>query len=297
MLTATKKNVSVKHETYIINNGAKNDHTFKKGICYEMTGKMDGMISFSTSVLMNQYCQERRKNEKLICSECFAAAMGKVYGENFNNKLAKNTELVTSRVLDFDELPIINYVVFRLEAFGDVQNVTQVINYFNLCNKNPKCRFTIWTKNPWLFKDAIEAGHEKPENLNIVLSSPCLNHCVKTRFDFIDTIFTVYTAEYALTHNIKINCGSRKCLECMNCYSMVHISNVNEILKKESNFYYKTLNLLDLYINSYGNCCDEKTVKEFLRGYRKVKGMIPSKLTIKRFAAIVSGYCENMETV
>ena len=291
MINLTEKKESIHGSTYYINS-----HTFEKGICKKMTGKMSGMQSFSTSVVLNKYCQERRNNEKLICSECFAAAMGKVYGENFNNKLAKNTELVTSRVLDFDELPIINYVVFRLEAFGDAQNVTQVINYFNLCNKNPRCRFTIWTKNPWLFKDAINAGHKKPENLNIVLSSPCLNHRVISHFDFVDTVFTVYTAEYALTHNIKINCGNRKCLECMNCYSMVHVPNVNEILKKESNFYYKTLNLLDLYINSYGNCCDEKTVKEFLRGYRKVKGMIPSKLTIKRFTAIIAGYLENMET-
>ena len=296
MLTATKKNVSVKHENYIINNGAKNDHTFKKGICYEMTGKMDGMISFSTSVLMNQYCQERRKNEKLICIECFAAAMGKVYGENFNNKLAKNTDLVTSRVLDFDELPIINYVVFRLEAFGDVSNVNQVINYFNLCYKNPHCQFTVWTKNPWLYKAAIESGNKKPDNLNIVLSSPCLNHCVKTHFEFIDMIFTVYTAEYALMHDIKINCGNRKCLECMNCYSKEHVFYVNEILKKESSFYYKTLRLLTLYIGKYGHDTNKKTISEFLRFYRNVKTAVPGKLTNKKFAAIVAGHGENRET-
>lgn len=272
------------------------NHTFEKGICKKMTGKMTGMQSFSTSVVLNKYCQERRSNEKLICSECFAAAMTEFYGDNFTGKLAKNTELVTSRILDFNELPYINCFVFRLEAFGDVSNVIQVINYFNLCYKNDHCQFSVWTKNPWLYKAAIESGHKKPDNLNIVLSSPCINHCVKTHFDFVDMIFTVYTAEYALMHDIKINCGNRKCLECMNCYSKNHVFHVNEILKKESNFYYKTLRLMKLYINSYGTFCDEKTVKEFLHGYRKIRGMIPSKLTIKKFTEIINGYIENRET-
>ena len=291
MINLTEKKESIHGSTFYIN-----EHTFEKGICKKMTGKMSGMQSFSTSVVLNKYCQERRNNDKLICSECFAAAMTEFYGDNFTGKLAKNTELVTSRILDFEELPYINCFVFRLESFGDVSNVNQVINYFNLCYKNQHCQFSVWTKNPWLYKAAIESGNKKPDNLNIVLSSPCINHCVKTHFDFVDMIFTVYTAEYALIHDIKINCGNRKCLECMNCYSKNHIFHVNEILKKESSFYYKTLRLLTLYIGKYGHDTDKKTISKFLRFYRNVKTAVPGKLTNKKFAAIVAGHGENRET-
>lgn len=214
-------------------------------VCIKHNGKMEGLQSLSTSPVLNKYCEYRSKNPALICNKCFAIAMHNGAYPDLNNCTKKNTEILTSRILADEEWILLNVAYFRLEAFGDLNNVTQAINYLNFVRLNPQVTaFSWYTKNPWFIEQAFkQTGMKKPKNLIIGISSPCYNHPVKPdRWWFADFVFTVYTAEYAVEHDIQINCGDRVCMECLRCYKHHKgIMYVNEIVKSEFNKYVKLL--------------------------------------------------------
>jgi hypothetical protein len=145
--------------------------------------------------------------------------------------MVENQRILTSSVLPMELLPTINNLYFRFEAFGDLNNDVQVMNYFNLCYKNPKTKFALWTKNPDFIQSAIVKGYDKPENLNIVLSSLFINKERKTQYPFVDKIFTVYDPQYIEENNVSINCGSRNCFDCGLCYEKNNVTIINEKLK------------------------------------------------------------------
>lgn len=197
------------------------------------TGKMEGMQSLSTSCMCNPACAARMKDENSICSHCFAAAMHKRY-RNTAACLAKNSEALSKWVWYPEELPVINAAFFRLESFGDLINVDHARNYLRLCKRNPWTRFALWTKNPGTLARAIEF-EGKPDNLNVILSSPYINTpCDASRWPFVDKTFTVW--DKAGQKELQaaggcINCGSRKCLDCLLCYTKNDVTVINESLK------------------------------------------------------------------
>ena len=201
--------------------------------CTNHTGKMAGLHSLSTSVTVNPFCIKRQQKGDSICAHCFAASMMKQY-KQLNEVNSRNAEILTASVLPFEVLPLIPSRYFRFESFGDIINANQVINYFNIAKKNPDTLCALWTKNPHIVARAIEIGHDKPANLQIVLSSPFVNKAIKaTKYAFIDKIFTVYDKQAAQAVNI--NCGARSCLACGRCYRPnpegVKILHINELLK------------------------------------------------------------------
>lgn len=194
------------------------------------SGKMSGMVSISTSVTTNERCKKNAQIKGSICEKCFAAKQMKFY-PSMENCMVENQRILTSSVLPMELLPTINNLYFRFEAFGDLNNDIQVINYFNLCYKNPKVKFALWTKNPDYIESAINQGYKKPENLNIVLSSLFINQERKNKYDFVDKIFTVYDPSYIEENEININCGARNCFDCGLCYEKNGVKIINEKLK------------------------------------------------------------------
>ena len=197
------------------------------------TGKMAGLQSLSTSVVLNPHCVRRMQKNDSICAKCFAAAMMNRY-KDLDRCLQDNTPILTASVLPVSVLPLIPSRYFRFEAYGDIINTNQVINYFNIAKKNPDTLCALWTKNPHIVARAIVLGYEKPANLQIVLSSPLVNKPLKAvKYAFIDKIFTVYDKEGAKAVNI--NCGARSCLACGRCYRPnpegVALQYINELLK------------------------------------------------------------------
>ena len=196
----------------------------------EYTGKMEGMQSISTLVTTNKRCEKNAQIEGSICQKCFASKQVKVF-TSMQKPLLKNQEILTHSILPMDQIPTIYNKYFRFEAFGDLNNEIQVINYFNHCYKNPDVKFALWTKNPDYIAKAIKQGYAKPDNLNIILSSLFINVERKTRYDFIDKIFTVYDKQYIQENNTPINCGARNCFKCGLCYEKNDIRIINEVLK------------------------------------------------------------------
>ena len=200
-----------------------------------MSGKMSGFPSISTSVALNPICQARAKNPDSICHHCFAMSTVARYTA-LGVHLAENTTVLCKDILPLELLPKFSFAVnmCRFESFGDLNNITQVINYFNIAKVNAHVHFALWTKNPKLVALAIEQGNAKPENLNIIYSSPMLNTCaddIFTRYPFIDKVFTVYDKQTIARENITINCGARACASCGLCYFDKVVKIVREQLK------------------------------------------------------------------
>lgn len=194
------------------------------------SGKMSGMASISTSVTTNERCKKNAEIKGSICEKCFAAKQMKVF-PSMEKPMVENQRILTSEVLLLEMLPTINNIYFRFEAFGDLNNAVQVKNYFNICYKNPRVKFALWTKNPDYIAEAIADGYEKPENLNIVLSSLFVNVERKNPFPFVDKVFTVYDPAHIEAENIEINCGAKNCFSCGLCYEKNGVSIINEKLK------------------------------------------------------------------
>lgn len=210
------------------------------GIAYRMTGKLDGIISLSTSNEGNLYCAALAKDPNNVCSKCYARKTIKMY-PTLQRKLERNHALY-EMVIPVEKWVKINanaYKMFRFEAFGDVRNVIQVINYFNFAKANPKVTFSAWTKQPQLYEAAILMGHGKPDNFILIYSSPRLNHeCNAKQWKSVDKTFTVYTYDYLKKTNAVpefINCGARSCKSCKRCYKHSDgVKHVREILKQDS---------------------------------------------------------------
>ena len=146
-----------------------------------------------------------------------------------------NGETLKSKILQGNEIPITNDLIYRFEAFGDIENETQLINYVNICNRNPHTSFGLWTKN-YVICDSVFNKRKiaKPDNLSLVVSSPKMNEVMKLdmkKFWFVDHVFTVYDKDYIKANNVNVNCGARSCLGCQICYHKGTEFYVNEKLK------------------------------------------------------------------
>jgi hypothetical protein len=184
--------------------------------------KMDGIQSISTSPLINKHCNKNRQVEGSVCQKCYSHTYNKMR-PSLREALKHNTRELTERVLDNAELPVINAGFFRLESFGDLNNLTQLENYCRLAEKNAHCQFSIWTKNADMIEVHFCDNRVKPKNLKIIYSSLILNE--ERNIDdmvAIDKVFTVFTREYIKENGIKINCGAKHCLTCQQCYGNKH---------------------------------------------------------------------------
>lgn len=75
-----------------------------------------------------------------------------------NKAFARNTEILCGRLLKDEEIPRIDprvWPICRFEAYADLSNVTQCLNYFKIARKNPGVRFALWTKNPGFIAKAV----------------------------------------------------------------------------------------------------------------------------------------------
>ena len=210
------------------------------GFSYDMSAKMSGMLSLSTSP-HGERCKANAERFE-VCKHCYAKATDSRYPA-LHNKLMTNARVLQTTEIAPEKWIHIDWNSWRfvrLESFGDVNNITQVLNYFALCEANPHITFTVWTKNIDLYYAAIQNGNPKPKNLIIIFSSPMLNTEIRIPERYkgiIDKVFTVYTAEWLIENGKTpcfINCGARSCKRCQKCY---HADNgivyVREILKSD----------------------------------------------------------------
>lgn len=201
-------------------------------------GKMENILTLSTNRNNNKNCLLLSKNKNTVCNKCYVKkSMGiNPHLESFLN----NNEFLKHRLLELYEIKKLSFLnntkYFRFESFGDIDTITQLINYNNIAKTYKKTQFALWTKNYFILLKFFKSGYTLNKNINLVLSSPFLNKELSTLF--VDTIkkyhnntitFSVYDKKHI--ENKVINCGGKKCIDCLNCYKTGKKENVIELLK------------------------------------------------------------------
>ena len=200
----------------------------------KMTGKLEGFQAISTNTVTNEYCQKQYKKQdaKNICTFCYSHNMLNTFRKNMQTSLQRNTDLLNSKVLHPDALPIINSAFFRFNAHGEFaldkkQGTINLENYVNIALKNPHCTFSLWTKRFDIIKPYFD-NHEKPKNLILIYSSPLTNHIMTKIPKHFDKIFnTVIETDFI----DKQNCTGQKCKDCLLCYKKNTTSIIVEKVK------------------------------------------------------------------
>lgn len=207
---------------------------------YHEKDKLQGLTSVSSSVIDNILCQCRRAMEGCICSACYAENQQEYqYGlcehNIINGIIMRNILIPVSywKKIKFDTL------YNRVESFGDCANLIQAVNAVRIIKANPRKHFAIWSKNPEFYYRAFEQ-EGKPSNCTYVHSSSKINvvdsWISESKYSkYIDHVFTVYEKDFAAENGIIINCGGRKCMECIRkksgCYFHNDTMYINELRK------------------------------------------------------------------
>ena len=200
----------------------------------KMTGKLEGFQAISTNTVSNEYCQKQYKKQdaKNICTFCYSHNMLNTFRKNMQASLQRNTDLLNSKVLHPDALPVINSAFFRFNAHGELaldkkQGTINLENYVNIAIKNPHCTFSLWTKRFDIIKPYFD-NNEKPKNLILIYSSPLTNHIMtKIPKHFDKTFNTVIETDFIE----KQNCTGQKCKDCLLCYKKDTTSIIVEKVK------------------------------------------------------------------
>lgn len=194
----------------------------------EHDGKLEDIISYSTSRNDNKNCAMLRKIDSSICQKCYVTDYE--YRSSLMLKLRKNQYIFTTYKLTEDCIPVLPYDFIRFESFGDLNNIIQVWNYCLIAKINSHAHCALWTKIPSILKLAFKTyGDIRPSNLRFVYSYLFMNaekidnmnafeQFMRNEYPFIDKVFIVYDYQYAIDNGITINCA-RKCNVCKNsCY-------------------------------------------------------------------------------
>lgn len=208
-------------------------------IVHHTANKLEGIDSVSSSVHDNCFCKAWRNIADCICQYCYAhnqqSYQTGLKEHNILNGIILRNVLIP--VAAFKRLSFI-FPYIRIESFGDVANVIQARNYLRIIKAFPGKRCAIWSKNLAIWDQAIKA-EGKPNNTAFVASSPYLNKPIDQatidKYPFIDHVFTVYTKAFAKKNGIVINCGGRKCMQCIKnkaaCYYRGGSLYINELKK------------------------------------------------------------------
>lgn len=197
-------------------------------------GKMLKVRAISTYAGQNPSCLALMKCKDNVCSHCYAyKQVESGFYPNQRECLERNGRALSGKLLKIvPNLSKLQYhEVFRFESHGDVINETHARNYIRIAKANPTIKFAAFTKRPLVWKTAIDK-EGKPDNLNLVYSSPQLNKAVtniREKFPFFDVVFTVYEKGVDIGNNVPCSCGPESCNKCRFCYTKK--GNVAEILR------------------------------------------------------------------
>jgi len=190
-------------------------------------GKLELINSINTNPLVNDFCLRMSQKPNTICSNCYSMKTIRRW-RAVEKPLNRNTIELSETVLPIRDLPTINALYFRFNSHGELINKNHIYNLLKICRKNPKVKFTLWTKRVDII--AFLNIETKPKNLIVVYSSPIVNKIADIHMEYFDKVFTVFTEEYVRNTPTLLNCN-RKCINCLKCYTSNSIREINEIIK------------------------------------------------------------------
>ena len=224
--------------------------------------KMEGINNISSNTLTNEYCIKQKDKKDIICNKCYSFK-GLNFRKSMVNVLQNNSELLSNSIIEWDNLPRIFDLYFRFSSHGELINLNHLENLNNICLKNPKTTFTLWSKRFDIVKKFFD-NNEKPSNLILIYSNPVLNKPLEKLPKYFDKTFNnVIKLSYkdfynqkimfidkkdinkTLRANIKkdyetyknnfdkdnnINCF-QKCKDCLVCYTKNNVKTIIEKVK------------------------------------------------------------------
>tara|TARA_R110002012_G_scaffold307757_1_gene513453 strand:+ start:40 stop:753 length:714 start_codon:yes stop_codon:yes gene_type:complete len=222
--------------------------------------KLENINSISTNTLTNEYCIKQKDNKDIICGVCYSWK-GLNFRKSMINVLEKNSNLLSNSIIEWDNLPRIFDLYFRFSSHGELINEIHLENLNNICLKNPKTNFTLWSKRFDIVKKFYD-NNDKPSNLILIYSNPkfdkplnklpkyfdkTFNNVIKLSYKKYFTQHTMFFQKNEITKEMKtkikndydnyintfdkdnnINCF-QKCKDCLLCYTK---NNVKTIIEK-----------------------------------------------------------------
>ena len=104
-----------------------------------------------------------------------------------------------------------------------------MINFINITKEYPNTTFALWTKRLDIACKVLKVTG-KPKNFILVFSNPFIDEPLTLKElnnNLVDKVFNVITDRT----DKRINCGKKKCIECMTCYTHNNITEIYEALK------------------------------------------------------------------
>jgi hypothetical protein len=193
-----------------------------------MSGKLKGISAINTNTVTNTFCQKMQKGNN-ICKHCYSQAMLTGSRKNCQDSFQRNSDLLSSRALLPDEIPIINAAWFRFHGHGEIINLQHFHNLCTIVIANPQTTFALWTKRKDIVNEYIDHVSPIPDNLILIYSNPRLDSVmVKPPANF-DKVFNNITDKSG-----DANCTGQKCMECLECYKFEGADVIVEHVKVRS---------------------------------------------------------------
>ena len=164
--------------------------------------KMESINNISTNTLTNEYCIKQKDKKDIICNKCYSFK-GLNFRKSMVNVLQNNSELLSNSIIEWDNLPRIFDLHFRFSSHGELINLNHLENLNNICLKNPKTNFTLWSKRFDIVKKFYD-NNNKPSNLILIYSNPTLNKPLKKLPKYFDKTFN-NVVKYSFKEYLKIN--------------------------------------------------------------------------------------------
>ena len=186
----------------------------------KLTGKLEDFRAISVNTLTNEFCNKMHNSQYVkkdhICPKCYSFALLMGFRKNVAPALERNSRLLSSRLLSYDELPFINDAYFRFDAHGELINPLHLLNYINIVRKNHGCNFALWTKRKDLINRYFKLGYTKPDNLILIYSNPRISNIMDTPPKYFDRTFNNVLEHEEVEHQ---NCTGQQCKNCLLCYT------------------------------------------------------------------------------
>ena len=181
----------------------------------KMTGKLDGFRAISTNTITNKFCiKMNAAKAETICKHCYSHTMLKSYRKNMAPALQRNSDLLSSRPLEPNEVPVILDAVFRFDAHGELINEMHLYNLMTIAERNPHCTFSLWTKR----KDIVQncrVTRPVPANMIFIYSNPKIGKIMDVPPLGFHKTFNNVPEDQDVDRQ---NCTGQQCKNCLLCY-------------------------------------------------------------------------------
>lgn len=187
-----------------------------------MSGKLEGMRALNTDTTSNEFCSHMYNNvpREHICHWCYSQNMLRTYRKNCVKGWKENSDLLREEMDDAD-LPVLNDVIFRGHAHGELQNLAHLINFHWIAIINPDTTIALWSKRKDIVHEYLE-DYVKPPNLTLVYSHGAINRPLTAPPKGFDKVFQNISPDvvgYDAKYKLLENCTGKKCKACRLCYT------------------------------------------------------------------------------